>query len=148
MNDSRWLAPQRNHVGDVAVDGLFAGVVGGGLMAGYLVLAGLTAGESPTTMLSRFTPDGQGGAWQGTLGHLAVAGIYGLLFALGRRHTPIARSHTLAAGLAYGMVLLLVAQILVLPTAGSPLLDIPFVHWAAAHALYGLALGYLIGRAH
>jgi hypothetical protein len=52
------------------------------------------------------------------------------------------------AGLAYGLVLLLVAEVIVLPATGSPLRDIPIVHFALAHVIYGVVLGLLIARAH
>jgi hypothetical protein len=45
------------------------------------------------------------------------------------------------------MILFLLAVGIMLPAAGSPLLDVPRWQMAAGHAVYGLALGYLFGRA-
>jgi hypothetical protein len=50
--------------------------------------------------------------------------------------------------LVYGLVLVLAAEVIVLPATGSPLRGIPVVHFALAHALYGVVLGLLIAHAH
>ena len=151
MNKSKSLIYQATF-GDAAVDGLLSGLVAGIGMAGYLVLAGLTTGEGPgpvsyRQVLGRFAPDAEAAALTGGLMHLAVAGVYGMLFALGWwllvrwRGVP-----AWLAGLAYGAALLLVAETLILPSTGSPLAEIPTVHFALAHGIYGVILGFLVGR--
>ena len=133
--------------GDAAVDGLLGGLVAGIGMAGYLVGAGLVAGEGPGQVLGRFAPDAESAALTGGLMHLAVAGVYGMLFALG--WWLLVRWRGVPAwlvGLAYGVALLLVAEALILPSTGSPLAQIPPVHFALAHGIYGLILGFLVGR--
>ena len=49
-------------------------------------------------------------------------------------------------GLVYGLALLLVAQGLTLIGAGVPLREISAVHFALAHLIYGLVLGWLVAR--
>jgi hypothetical protein len=147
MNESKHLTYPAKTVGDAAVDGLFGGVVAGIGMAGYLVIAGLAAREGPGLVLGRFAPDAEAAALTGGLMHLAVAGVYGMLFGLGwwllKRWRGVP---AWLAGLAYGMALLLVAETLILPGAGSSLAQIPWVHFVLAHAVYGLILGFLVGR--
>lgn len=50
------------------------------------------------------------------------------------------------AGAVYGLALLFVAKAVVLPAAGSPLAEIPTLHFAVAHVIYGVVLGYLSER--
>ena len=146
MNKSKALT-YRATFGDAAVDGLFGGVVAGIGMAIYLVLAGLVAGEGPAQVLARFAPDAETAALTGGLMHLAVSGVYGMLFALGWWLLVRLRGvRAWLAGLIYGVALLLVATMLILPNTNSPLSEIPLVHFALAHVIYGLLLGFLIGR--
>ena len=82
--------------------------------------------------------------------HLAVSAVYGLLFGLiyrliGRGRLA-GRTAGVLIGLVYGLVLLLVAQGLTLIGAGTTLREIPAVHFAMAHLIYGLVLGWLVAR--
>lgn len=135
-------------VGDRAVDGLLYGIVGGVVMAIALVTGGLLAGESPATVLARFDPAAQS-ALTGTLIHLAVAGVYGLLFGvvwfpIGRRLGL--RQVSWLSGVLYGLLLLAVAVLVVLPASDSALSEFPVVLFGVAHVLYGLTLGVLAGN--
>ena len=49
-------------------------------------------------------------------------------------------------GLVYGLALLLLAQGLALISAGVPLREISAAHFAIAHLVYGLVLGWLVAR--
>jgi hypothetical protein len=137
--------------GDRAVAGLFGGWGSGSAMALFLVIAGLLRGEPAALTLSRFaiTPGGQ--ALAGTLTHLAVAGVYGLVFGLGWSAAPRYFSGNrgwlaLLAGVGYGALLWLAARSLILPGSGSLLRDIPAGVFLAAHLIYGALLGWLVGR--
>jgi hypothetical protein len=59
---------------------------------------------------------------------------------------PLMLAGALLAGAAYGLLLLAVAKVVVLPAAGSPLVEIPTLHFAVAHVIYGIVLGYLSER--
>jgi hypothetical protein len=150
MSDAAQRVLRNKKVGDMAVDGLLAGILGGLAMAVYLILSGFFNGLSPTVTLGRFDPS-SGGAWlPGTLAHLAVSAVYGvifaLLFALPFRRWPGLRRFGWLVGLAYGLLLMALAQGVLLPAAGSPLLQIGAIHLALAHALYGVILGYEVSR--
>ena len=69
-------------MGDTAVDGLLAGILAGLGMAAYLVLAGLLTGVAPAVMLGRFDPRQAGNWLTGSVAHLAMSGVYGIIFAL------------------------------------------------------------------
>jgi hypothetical protein len=84
--------------------------------------------------------------------HLAVSGTYGLVFALVwfiiSRLGGFRPSNWMAGlvGTAYGALLWLLAQTVLLPGTGSALLTIPTWQFALAHLLYGLVLGVLAIR--
>ena len=150
-NSTNVINHHKKSVGDVAVDGLLAGMAAGVAMAAGLVLAGLLGGEGPAATLGRFDPGANGSPAVGALMHLAVAGFYGVLFALivqalsGRRSLGAKRTLYLL-GVAYGVLLWLAARYVVLPGLNQALGDIATPSFLAAHILYGLALGYLLGR--
>ena len=140
----------KEKLGNRAVDGLLYGLVGGTVMLISLVFLALFSGEAPGTLLERFNAGGLTSPLQGMLSHLAVSAIYGVLF--GSLVWPILRHFSTTSwigwlvGLGYAGVLLLLAQIAVLPGVNSPLLQLPFWEWALGHAIYGLILGGLFTR--
>ena len=150
MADAAQRALRNKKVGDMAVDGLLAGILGGLAMAVYLVLSSFLNGASPAVTLGRFDPSLQGVWLPGVLAHLAVSAVYGvifaLLFALPIRRWPALRRFGWLVGLAYGLILMALAQGVLLPATGSPLLQMGAIHLALAHALYGVVLGYEVSR--
>lgn len=142
------LTSTTQSIGDAAVDGLFFGLVAGILMGLILTILGFLTGESPAAMLTRFDASGQTSPWTGALLHLAVSGIYGIVFALLWKIARVwlSRIPLLIAGLAYGLGLFVVAELLLLPGTQSPLLDIPVWLFGLAHVVYGLTLGWLMQR--
>ena len=149
-NSSTVINNHKKTVGDVAVDGLLAGMAAGVVMAVWLVLAGLLGGEGPAKMLGRFDPGAGDSPLIGALMHLAVAGFYGvglaliLRFLAGRRIT--AGRAVWLLGAIYGIILWLAARLVVLPGLNQALGDIATLNFLAAHVLYGMILGYLLGR--
>ena len=112
----------------------------------YIALAGLLQGIGPLAIWTRL-----GGALDspvsGLLAHLAVSGVYGVVWGLLWRpvHNMVPRLPAWLVGLVYGLILLVVAQLAV--AALNPLLmDIGLAHRAVAHLLYGLVLGLLTAR--
>jgi hypothetical protein len=137
--------------GDTAVDGLLAGVGGGIVMALYLGLAGLWLDEGFAIMLGRFDPSAAGSPVAGGLAHLAMAAIYGILFALSWRlllRRWLGGVPLWLTGLAYGLLLFLFAWAVLLPGTDSPLQAIPAVHLVVAHLIYGLSLGWQTRTEH
>ena len=137
---------KESKAGDAAVHGLFNGVLAGGAMIAHLILAGLVLGEGPGTVLSRFNMNSDASPIVGAFLHLAVAGVYGMLFGLLRHlaflRRPLERFPGWLFGLTYGLVLYIIAEAILLPGA-SPLREIAAIHFLVAHLLYGLVLGLL-----
>ena len=146
MSQMKNLVAKRSTLGDAAVDGLFAGLGAGIVMAVYLVAAGLIGGDGPALVLSRFDPSVTASPPMGALIHLAVASVYGMLFGVAYRFVPLAWLPTWLMGLVYGMVLLAFAEAVVLPSAESLLRAVPFWSFGLAHLIYGVTLGVLVGQ--
>lgn len=141
---------QTMSMGETAVDGLLAGLVGGVVMALFLVAAGWLAGAPPLTTLAYFDP-AQSGSWlTGLLAHLAVSAIYGVVFGLllgivGRIRPSLIRWGWLL-GMGYGLLLWLLGLGVVLTAVGAPLAQIPAWQFALAHVVYGGVLGFWFGK--
>ncbi len=150
MSDAAERAIREKKGGDTAVDGLIAGILAGLGMAAYLIVSGLLSGISPADMLGLFDP-GMVGHWlTGTVAHLAVSGVYGVVFALlfslmVRIRRPLLHFGWLI-GLVYGLLLLALARGVLLPMAGSPLLQISTANLLIAHVIFGLMLGFEVNR--
>lgn len=141
--------PSRTHtLGDDAVDGLLRGTSAGVLMAAYVIVVGWLGGESVASTLGRFDPGHSGGALAGSLAHLATAAVYGALFGAAWHVLQPGRARLPGwlAGLAYSVLLLALANGVLLPWMASALRGVPAVHFFVAHLLYGVTLGWQIGR--
>ncbi len=137
---------QQKSIGETAVDGLLAGLVGGVAMALFLVMTGWLTGTPPLTTLAYFDP-AQTGSWlTGLLAHLAVSAIYGVVFGLlmgvlGRLRPSLTKL-TWLWGVGYGLVLWLLGLGVVLTAVGVTLAQIPAWQFALAHVVYGGVLGF------
>jgi hypothetical protein len=143
------LQETRHGWGDAAVDGLLAGGGAGGVMAAYLLEAGLWSGHEWQASLAQFDPGSQPQPLTGALAHLAVAAVYGAVFGVAWRLWPARwpRPPLWAAGLVYGLVLLALALAAMNAQGdGGWLGNSGPANLAVAHALYGLALGALLRR--
>src|SRR5690242_7556896 len=67
--------------GDAAVDGLLSGVAAGLLMAVFFLAAGALGGQGWAATLQQFDPGLTPTPLTGAVTHLAVSGVYGILFA-------------------------------------------------------------------
>jgi hypothetical protein len=146
MEKATTLSHKHTSPGDAAVSGLFGGLGAGMLMAGFLALAGLLAGQGMGTFLGSFASGENVSPVQGLLTHLAVSGVYGVVFGLGWRYAKGNRPSRVPGwmgGLAYGILLWILALAVILPGTDSPLRLLPPGVLAAAHAVYGIALGAL-----
>ncbi len=152
MMQSKDLSMPATTAGDAAVSGLLSGLIAGSMMALFLAATGLASGENPLEILGRFGPGAGSTPLVGLALHLAVSGIYGILFAVGCCLTAQRwgfRSSTwvaCAVGTAYGVLLWLLAQTILLPEAGSALRAFPAWQFALAHLIYGVVLGVLAYR--
>ena len=146
MSQTKNLIAKGSTIGDSAVDGLFGGLGAGIIMAIYFVAAGMIGGENPARVLSRFDPSAAASPLTGTLMHLAVASVYGMVFGIGYRYIRLDRLLTWLAGLLYGLALLVLAEVVVLPSTQSSLPAVPVLSFGLAHVIYGLTLGWLIQR--
>lgn len=149
MLEGKLLAASERKLSDLVLDGLFGGLAGGAAMAVYLVVWGIAVGQSAGGVLRLFSPGGQETLLGGTLTHLAVAAVYGIGF--GALWWAFGRVRRVAvpgwlAGALYGMLLLIVAKLVVLPAGGTALAEIPTLHFALAHLLYGAVLGAVSER--
>lgn len=152
MTDSRSVVQARPNLGDAAVDGLLGGGLAGAVMMLYLLAAGLISGVSWQAVLAQFDPSPTPTPLVGTLTHVAVAGVFGALFAvlwrLAARAWP-GLPGWLAGGI-YGLLLWLLAVGVsgsaLLVTGGHWLSAVPAVHLALSHLLFGVTLGGLMRR--
>ncbi len=139
-------------LGDSAVDGLLAGTSAGLLMGLYVLAVGVLSGQAWTALLAQFDPSPVPSPLTGVVAHLAVAGVYGVAYAVAwrwlRRLCPPGLGWL--AGLAYGLLLWgPVSRLLRLPAGGISetwLAVVAPVHLVVAHLVYGAALGWLLGR--
>jgi hypothetical protein len=149
MADIGTFHSEKTTAGDAAVNGLLNGMLAGAVMAAYLIVALGISGESLVDVLSRFgSANGAMSPLVGAVSHLAMSAIYGIGFALiwrwiARRSQR--RGLALVGGLIYAGFLFTIAELILLPAAGSPLLDIP-LHFGIGHAIYGVTLGLFTRR--
>lgn len=141
MEKSSTQFKERGSIGEMAVDGLFAGIAAGIAMLLYLVISGLLTGAAASVMIGRFSIQVPPNPLQGALLHLAVSAIYGMIFGI-LWGLVGGRVSSWVAGVLYALAIYLLARFLLLPGAGSPLLEIVPLHFALAHLVYGLGLGF------
>ena len=151
MTTSPRVAHSNSSLGDSAVDGLLAGAGAGLLMGLYVAAAGLLAGQGLGSILAQFDPSPTPSALTGVLAHLAMAGVYGIVFAVAWRWVRRLwrRGPAWLAGALYGGGLWALAQLLLALPAGQAegwLAGVSPVNLAVAHLVYGLTLGWLLGR--
>ena len=143
MNTINPVRVRAASAGDAAVGGLLHGLAAGLAMAVFLVAAGLVQGQTPASVLGVFTISGEPNVLAGLLGHLAVAGVYGLVWGVAWRLLgPRLRVPAILAGLVYGLLLWGVSQVLVRSIGAQLALLAP---WAllGGHLVYGLVVGLL-----
>lgn len=151
MNTSNTFKTVR--VGDAAVEGLLNGILAGLAMGAWIVAVEWFNGIAPQTALGYFDPGENGSPLTGTILHLAVAGVYGLVFGivtallLRLTHAASKKWWGPTLGALYGVLIFVVAQSIVLPQTASELRVLPLWTMLVAHLIYGLALGTLQLRA-
>jgi hypothetical protein len=127
--------------GEAALSGILIGGLAGIPMAVYMAAAVLLGGFIfyPGMAISTFV-----------LMHLAVSSVYGLLYSLafnflaGSLKKAPSVGAAILAGLFYASVLLILAVLVILPSARSAQFEIPLSHIAIAHGIYAIFLSLLI----
>ncbi len=138
---------QSTRISDFVIDGLLAGLGAGFVMGVYLLVTGLFLGFGIVETLDLFTVVGPSSPFVGGFSHLAVSGIYGAFF--GVLYPFFVRRLSVpswAAGLGFGVLLFLIGNYALVPGTGSRLVEISPLNFGIAHLLYGLVLGWLVGR--
>jgi heme A synthase len=150
MTQEQFVMRKKATTGDAAVDGLLAGIAAGVVMALFLLIVGALSGVSPADVVGRFAPAQANSPLVGLLTHLAVSAIYGVIYgllflALSQLRSGLARFGWLA-GFVYGLLLYAIASGAIRAGADSGLAYYTTPILLAAHAVYGLVTGIIIGR--
>jgi hypothetical protein len=139
---------------EAVLAGAAAGALGGALMLAWIVGYSAASGAGAMVIVKAIAATvlgvhalvgGAGAVLVGLFIHVAVAGVWGMLFALLVR--PGANGGAaLVAGIVAGLVVLLVMTYLIIPWADPVLrarVDLMTPMWALSHVLFGVGLGAL-----
>lgn len=144
------VSPLQKSYTEAVIDGLFSGLAGGIAMLLFLIVVGALSGQSLLGVINRFSPDGQQlTPLTSVLLHLGVSAIYGVVYGVLINSLPASLRQRLpgwSLGLAYGLVLYLLARFFLLPGTGSLLLQLPAWQFIGAHIVYGTIAGMLFAR--
>ena len=150
MDKTDIIPENKGGISTLAVDGVIYGLVSGMVMFISLAALALLSGEMLGTILERFSSGSFASPVLGLAGHLGVSAIYGAIF--GVFIWPVLTRLSSAkiggwiGGILYGIFLLLLAQVAILPGTNSPLSQFPLWQWALGHVIYGLILGNMFSR--
>ena len=131
------------------IDGLLAGVLSGAGMGVLILAIEWTLGHNPLEVMGWFAPSSDSSPVVGGLAHLAVSGIYGMLFgwlAHLTRSRRGSRFPTWLLGLLFGLAIFLFAELVRLPGSLAALENIPIWVFGLAHGVFGVLLGWLFDR--
>ena len=152
MADTTNIEHKQVNFSEAIVDGLYAGVLAGLIMAAYLAITALLRSETLGVLFSRFDPTPAAAPLKGFLLHLAVSGVYGILYGLiwflvsnPPRSAPSVWQAILL-GVVYAAGLFFLGWAILLPASDSPLRQLPGWDFGLAHLVYGVSLGYLVYR--
>lgn len=150
MFDSKDMSLKKKSAGDVAIDGLGAGLAGGIVSASVFLVLGLFSGNSTLNIFRGFDATANGSALLGTVMHLAVSVIYGAIFAILLNLIipvwPAARRISWLLGIIYGLVLMLLAEVIFFSGFNSQLGELSLIDFTLFHIAYGVTLGIVSGR--
>ena len=146
MTEPLKFSTNQNSLSNSAVDGLFAGLLGGVAMLLGLAAVVFLSSNVQGGLLERFSSNDQlTSPLQGLFNHLAVSSIYGVLF--GVLVWPVLRRFATlpligwVGGALFGLLLFLISKTALLAGTDSPLEQLPLWGWAFGHIIYGLVLG-------
>ena len=82
----------------------------------------------------------------GLMGHMMNSVILGFIFAGVAPKITQSTNGLIGLGLAYGVMIMLVMWLVVLPVANPVMLRLDFVIFLLAHMMWGIGLGVVLGR--
>jgi hypothetical protein len=133
-------------LGDAATHGLFAGLWAGAAMALVLGLGAALSGGGIAPLLAQLDIATRSSVVVGALAHVSVSVVYGGAFGIFIHLLPsLRRGPVWLWGGLYGLVLYGIA--LLAQTGGTLFAGLPAAAIVTAHAVYGLVLGWRVGRA-
>ena len=144
MTDEQTLVERRISLASAAMNGLFNGLLAGGFMALYVVLAGQVVGGSNWAFMGYLDITHSGMPGQATLTHLAISAAYGVIYGMARRLTRLDQQNLLPgwlAGVTYGLLIWTMTITWILPKDHFVLGPLPAGYLLFAHLIYGLVLG-------
>ncbi len=135
---------KKETLGEAVVSGAFNGLLAGGYLALYVLLAGMVVADSDWAYVSYFDLSHSGSPWQIIAIQLAVSAACGAFFGLAF-HWSRPLHENLAppwlVGLAYGIILWFLTAGLILPVDRFTLNPLAAVYLLFAYMVYGLVLG-------
>ncbi len=110
----------------------------------FLILASWLNSGTPGEVIGMFDPAGSASILAGAAAHLAVSGVYGLIFGLLWRLIYLRRVRVPGwlAGVLYGGLIYAAAELLIIPGSGSALLQISPVVFGIGNLIFGFTLGF------
>lgn len=134
-------------LGDAATHGLFAGLWASTAMALVLALGAALTGGGVTTLLAQLDIATRSSAVAGVLSHISVSMVYGGVYGILVHALPgLKRGPVWLWGGLYGLALFGIA--LIAQTSATLFAGLPAALVAIAHAVYGLTLGWRLGRSN
>jgi hypothetical protein len=149
MLETKSLPAKANTFSDAVIDGLIGGVISGIIMLALILIVEYSSGTRPEVVLGWFEPSDMTSPILGGLIHIAVSAIYGMIFGWLwhiLRYVLDLKVSGWLAGFLFGLALFMIGGWVILPGIDSALLAIPTWLLGLAHAIYGLLLGWLVGR--
>ncbi len=128
---------------DVLVNGLFTGLLAGLIMLIFLILASGSISIPPAEVMGMFDPAGSANMVAGAAAHLAVSGVYGLIFGLLWKLANRWRVKIPGwlAGILYGGLIFTAAELLIIPGSNSTLRQISPALFGIGNLIFGITLG-------
>jgi hypothetical protein len=153
MQTARSFTPTTTVAASASSGSLARAIVQGGLAVGVLdavdgvAYFGLTAGQNPIQVLQYIASGALGAsafsgglatAGLGALFHFFIAMVVTGIFLLAWERSPLLRTHWVAGGVAWGVIVWVVMNLVVLPNSGTP--PVPLTALGVIHGLIGHAL--------
>ncbi len=127
-----------------AVNGAVLGLLAGGMMALYVLLAGMVVGDSHWAFMRYLDLAHSGSPWKTIFTQLAVSAALGAVFSLfcfWSRAIQEGWMPAWLAGMTYSALLWVLAVALILPSDHYTLNPLASVYLLFAYLIYGLVLG-------